>query len=591
VDTSQFDRPDQGGISRPRFCTSCGSPASTGRFCADCGAALQAEPATRAAPGISVQPSAHVPGQPDARGHEQVTVVLPQMAGAPEDHAAGEGAVDDSAPLGLHWVPDEEAPGEQAESGQRRRRPLLAAVAVVAVTASVAAAVLVAGHLGGSDVRTALTSSTREFNTLVAELTAATDSSDVAAAAGAAATASERVGEALQRLDRGSDAETASVQGQLEAERDVLRAVAELAEVDSAPIVTWSAAHDDLASAVDAESETRRVLAQHHDEAAADLGDTSAMVAQVGAAVGAALVDDAAARSARLLETLQKANATADLREVGDAAAPHQAAVAAAAKVSPEGDAEQVLSGYAAGLAALAELSRIDAERTGTWSSTRVKLAQAFGQAVAAGATGGASVGVVLDTSLASADRVVAAADAAIADWKAKTGAAIDDRQADSEALEEYASYFRSQAKTYEQLRIDLSTFTDRVEDPNADVSYFEAYEFLSQAAQDRRFVRDAMVAMDVPAGVRSPHEETVAAIDRAISAVQSAYDGLEQSEDCFYYDDCPYYRDTPGWRHFQAESAAIGEQYASALERWEAATAGEKAVIANRALPPEPQV
>ena len=203
-----------------------------------------------------------------------------------------------------------------------------------------------------------------------------------------------------------------------------------------------------------------------------------------------------------------------------------------------------MLTGYAAALGALADLSKINAESAGGWTGTRAKLAQTFGQvAAAAGSTGGANVRVVLGSALDGADKVIGAAAAAIADWKAKTDAAIKDRQTDTESLEECASFFRSQAKTFEQLRQDLSGFTARVEDPNADVSYGEAYEFLSQAAIDRRNVRDTMVAMDVPAGVRGAHQDIVSAIDRAISAVQSAYDGLEQSQDCNDTDECPYYR------------------------------------------------
>ena len=96
---------------------------------------------------------------------------------------------------------------------------------------------------------------------------------------------------------------------------------------------------------------------------------------------------------------------------------------------------------------------------------------------------------------------------------------------------------------------------------------------------------------MDVPAGVRDAHQDMVSAIDRAISAVQSAYDGLEQSQDCNDTDECPYYRDTPGWAWFQSESDAISKQYTQAMTAWEAAAGAEKAAINNRALPAKPQV
>ncbi len=278
------------------------------------------------------------------------------------------------------------------------------------------------------------------------------------------------------------------------------------------------------------------------------------------------------------------------LRKLGDAAAPEYAAVAAAGKALPVGDGKQVLTGYAAGLSSLAQLSTLSADSTGTWTGTRADLAQTFGQmAAAAGSTGGANVRVVLDGALTSADQVVAAASAAIVDWKARTDEAIKARSTDTQALADYASYFRSQAKMYEQHRVDLSSFLERVEDPNADVSYYEAYEFLSQAAQDRRYVRDALVSAAVPRGVEQAHGEVTAAIDRAISAVQSAYDGFEQSQDC--WEGCPYYRETPGYRSFLAKSEGVRTSYSAAMAQWEAEVAAAKAAIANRPLPPKPQV
>ncbi len=336
------------------------------------------------------------------------------------------------------------------------------------------------------------------------------------------------------------------------------------------------------------ETQTRETLARFHSDEARDLADAELMLSKVTAAVGPALVDDATAESSRLLKTLAEARSTADLRKLGDAAAAEQSAVAAAAKALPDGDGKQVLSGHAAALSALGDLAKISGESTSGWTATRAELARTFGQvAASARSTGGASVRVVLDSSLGSANQVVTAAASAIADWKAKTDAAIKARTTDGESLANYASFFRSQAQTYEQPRKDLSAFTKRVEDPG--VYYYEAYSFMSQAEQDRRDVRDVLVGTDVPQGMSTAHQDVAAAIARAIGAVQSAFDGLSQSQDC--YEGCPYYQDTPGWQRFQFESDGISEAYASAMRRWDAAVTATKAQIGNRPLPTRPDV
>lgn len=594
MDTSQLGRPGEPVSQRPKFCSDCGQPASPGRFCAHCGTALTDPPPP---PGTTpVVPSQAGAGPAD----EQATTILErpgpaavEPAAATYESAAHEGVLDDvigdEPPFDLAWQDEHVAPVPTTSS---RRRSLIIGSAVVAVAAIAAAAVLLAGYVGDSGMRQALASSGRDFNAVMSSLSTAPDADAVAEAANSADPAADRIDDALRRLGNDDDVAHRSVIAQLEAEQSVLAAIAGLAAISSDPLATWGAAHDDITNAVKAENASRGTLARHHSGAAADLADTNVMLSKVTAAVGPVLVEDATDNSAKLLKSLQEAQSTADLRKLGDVAAPEQAAVSAAAAALPSGDGKQVLSGYAAALGGLADLSKISAESTGGWNGTRATLAQTFGQvAAAAGSTGGANVRVVLDGALDSADRVVGAAAAAIADWKAKTDAAIKDRQTDTENLDAYASYFRSQAKTYEQLRQDLSGFTARVKDPNADVSYFEAYDFLSRAAQDRRDIRDTMVGMDVPAGVRAAHQEMVSAIDRAISAVQSAYDGLEQSQDCYYYDDCPYYRDTPGWTRFQSESDAISKQYTKAMSGWEAAAAAEKATITNRALPAKPEV
>ncbi len=551
-------------------CPECGRPDQHGRFCGHCGARL--------GDGQTTEPtSAHIPEQ----------VGLDDERPALLDEVLFGGVHD---PTSVMTAPQEGEEPSPAGSRLAGRRGLVAGVAALLVVGLVSGGVYGAGYVADGDVRTALASSGRDFNSIIDRLGAATTAEQVAAAAGQADATAERVEDAQGRLKAEKDPVRIAVVDQLESEQAVLRAVAGLEGLARAPLATWGAAHSELTAALAAEDETRADLGTVDADAARGLSDTHRMLTKVTAAVGPALVEDATAESTRLLTTLTSAESTADLRELGDAAAPEQAAVAAAGKALPAGEGRQVLAGYAAGLSSLAELSSLSGDSAGSWTATRADLARTFGQvAAAAGSTGGAGVRVALDGALSSADGVVAAASAALTDWKAKTDAAIKARSTDAQALDDYTSFFRSQTKTYEQLRVDLSTFLERVDDPNANVTYYEAYDFLYDAGEQRRYVRDALVSTDVPSGIGTAHGDVAAAIDRAISAVQSAYDGFEQSEDC--WDGCPYYRDAPGYRTFVSESEGVRTSYTAAISRWEAEVAAAKAAIANRTLPIKPEV
>ena len=120
-------------------------------------------------------------------------------------------------------------------------------------------------------------------------------------------------------------------------------------------------------------------------------------------------------------------------------------------------------------------------------------------------------------------------------------------------------------------------------------VTYDEAYLFLSDAGQQRRNLRDSLTSTAVPDLLRSDHDAVITVIDRAVRAVQSAYDGLQQSQD--YYCTACYYRDTPGWQQFQSESGVIGKRYAAAIAGWEQAAAGAEDTIGKRALPAQPDL
>ncbi len=100
--------------------------------------------------------------------------------------------------------------------------------------------------------------------------------------------------------------------------------------------------------------------------------------------------------------------------------------------------------------------------------------------------------------------------------------------------------------------------------------------------------MRDTLAGLAAPDGMRAQHDALIAVVNRAMSAVRSAYDGLSQADECYEY--C-YYRDTPGFARFQSESAAITKAYAAAVKEWESTSTAVAGSIANRQLPAKPAV
>jgi hypothetical protein len=79
-----------------------------------------------------------------------------------------------------------------------------------------------------------------------------------------------------------------------------------------------------------------------------------------------------------------------------------------------------------------------------------------------------------------------------------------------------------------------------------------------------------------------------VGVVDDAIAALQSAYDGAADSDNCL--SSC-YYKDTPGWKRFSSESTRITNAYRAADQHWHAAVVGAESAASLRELPVKPTV
>jgi hypothetical protein len=436
----------------------------------------------------------------------------------------------------------------------------------------------------GDGLTAALNVSRTAFNDVAHSLTAATSAEQVDDGAAGTITAVARINTVLKELGSASGPKETAVRDQLVSEQALLLALGKLDGIAAEPLKTWGESHAGVTTAAAAESNSRAVLRRYDPDAARSLADTGILLTKITTAVSPALVKDVTDEATRLLNRLQAAKNTGELRGLGRAAATNVTAVTAAANELPSGDGKQVLKGYVTAVRAFAGLSKIDAEHSSSWTPTRTTLAKTFGDmARAAGSPSGDSVQLSLNSALAAADAVVRRASAALLDWKTRTAAAIKARTTHVAALESYAASVRTAAATYTQQRRSLSRHLAK------EVNYSEDSVFLAQALNARRNVHSALESAGVPGGLTTAHQNLVAPVERSISSLQAGYAVLQEFESCYF--GCTFYRDSSRWKQFVSASKGPDTTFAAALTSWESAVAAERTELASRPLPPKPLV
>ncbi len=287
-------------------------------------------------------------------------------------------------------------------------------------------------------------------------------------------------------------------------------------------------------------------------------------------------------------EALRKARTTKGVRAAVTELAGRREAVAAAAEGMDDDAGKRVLEGYAGALEAAAPLGSLSGETLDTWDTTRVTFAEGMSSlGVAAGSAGSGVRGDVRPT-VSALDELVERGEQALATWDARTASERSERDDALQAVDEYVSSFRSQAKEYDRLRVALGDLTDQLEAGQADLMSAAA-AFQSAYAQ-REGVRDALMTADVPTALRGEHDAVVEVVRRGMRGVLAAQQGLSEVAYCT---DCAYddYLGTDGWRTFQEESDDISKDYAKAVRAWQASSARVRAQTAARPLPARPEV
>ena len=399
--------------------------------------------------------------------------------------------------------------------------------------------------------------------------------------------AEDAVGRLSTRRTAIADADTElarSLVPVLDAQVAAAWAGAQLAGVEGSELGVWGEAHASLSTALEDLAAATKDLQLQDAESAQMVVDGQAMLSNLDTVVGTAVAKQIEASMQSLLGELTVAKKTADVRATAEAATRElQAGEAALKGMAPDSPQAEHLESSLAVNHAIAGLDLLDGETLGEWPSLRRSLTAAMGSVPSDSplvADGREAVGGL--------NKLVARADTRLSDWQAAYDGAVQEKAADSTALAEYAAAMEAAMRRYSTLRTDLSEWIDRVESPNAYVTYDEAYSVLSQARWDRQVIRDEMNGLAVPADVQAAHGELVSVVDDAIAAMQAAYDGATDSDYCMT--SC-YYKETPGWTRFSSESGRITEAYRAADQSWQAAVAAAKSSVESRTLTRKPQV
>jgi hypothetical protein len=416
---------------------------------------------------------------------------------------------------------------------------------------------------GEADVRAVLTSSTATYAGVLDRLREAPDVEALADAAEDAERAAQRLDDDLARLEGTSGERRSAVAAQVGAERDVLRAVAALGEVDAAPLRVWGDAHADLTAAVNREEQTRSALLLVDSTAAQQLPDTPGAVRRIAATVGEAVVGDVARAADDLLSALDAATRTADLREAAVRAEAQRTAVIAAGQGLGGGTDAAVLAAFGDALLAVAELRALTPDTPEVWESVRSRVQTSL--RVVADADAGLDAGSVrgrLPLVLDAVDGLVARAEQAQTQWRIVHDAAVALQSADAATLRRYAERVREGAAGWTALRTDVEDAAQTGVAPEA----------VDDAWADADGLRLTLVTGAPPVGLQDVHDDLVAAVTAVATPLARARRDVDAAAETA-----------------RAVDALAG--WDSAFAAWESAVVAAETEVSTRALPPPPDV
>lgn len=469
-------------------------------------------------------------------------------------------------------LPEPEEPAEEKKKG--RRALLIGALVLVLIAA--AGGWWLWQRQQDSPIRAAFDASQAQFTTASNQLRAAGSIDQVALAGAEFGKAVPLLEETSEAANEHSSSYATSAGSAAEAELEVARAGAGLADLSPTSLGAWSDARPALDDAVDG-------LQAASDDVRAAGGSTDDLLTvevleQLQQMIGEEIADSAAQNTTDLLDRLGSARLVADWRGIGDdATAQVEPMKDAATEFDTAPARTSELAAYRSFLSALGGLSSLRPAKLDGWEQVKERIENTAQDLP----NESARARKVLDT----ADERIVAARTRFTEWQTTNAAAKTEKEEGLEQLRVARETVPGISDEYATLRTELDAIIQRGDTLEAEGAGGEANRLLLAAAEARESLRDRLSALSVPSGATSQLAALVTVISDDAGAVRWASDA---AADCV--DACDI-TTRPGWNTMVERAAGSGAAWDAARESW--ATAADEARAELRAieLPKRPKI
>ncbi len=482
-----------------------------------------------------------------------------------------------------------------------RRRLVVLLVTLALLLAAVGVGWAWADHAAKQPALKALRTGTGVFEATATDVRAAAGIEELRDAARKADAAADRVDRAARPITPPSSDLERQVVAVLRSEAAVLRTTAATAEIDVADLSQWPTQNSSLAGAEEALHTHVRRLAALDADAGPPVRTGFALAAHTDEVVGDTAATAVTARLETLLDGLTGARTTRDVRASATRALRSRTAVAPTLEgldaESPQG--EQV-TGVRDALAVLGRLERLDGSHLRLWTTVRGRLLAATED------LDDVDAGPAVETL----DALVKKAGRDLRRWRQDTARATARAEKDSARLTSYVDATLSALQGLDASSRAAADFSGRVQlGAQGGVTYQTALVFLEQAEKDLAAVRTALEDAAPTRRLRGEHRDLVAALDRAIEAVQGGDAGIHRPAGCLTPAQkraqkkahagkpgpaptpaCPYVG-SPGWAGYRDGWSGATQDLSAARTAWATRAKELRAAIDERTLPRKPKV
>jgi hypothetical protein len=490
-----------------------------------------------------------------------------------------------------------EDPGARRRPRRTRRRLIAPLVALALVLAAVGTGWAWSSHAAKQPALKALRAGNDIFESMATDLRVATELEAFRDSARQARAAADRVDRAGRPITPAGSELERRVLDVLRAEATILRAAAEVADLEIGSLGDWPRLNGRLADAEKALRKDVRRLSTADADAARPVRTGFALAAHTTEVVGDFAAATVTARLDGHLDDLTAARTTRDVRtaaaRTGRSAAVVASAVEGLDAASPQG--EQV-NGVGETLAVLGKLRRLDGDHLAVWTTVRGQLLAATGELVDVDA------GPAVDTL----DDLVTGAAQELRRWRKDTARATARAKRDSARLTRHVEATLAALQDFDTTGRGVADFSGRAQQgERGGVTYQAADSFLDRAEQDLRSVRTDLADAAPVRRLRAQHRALLDGLDRTLEAVRGGHAGIGRPAGCLTKAQkraqaakpgptptpvC-HYLGSEGWTSFRDGWAGATQDLLAARTAWDGRVKEARAAIEDRELPRKPKV